>query len=91
MPAIRSLLLILLPVACGSAATPPASDLKSRQETACTAIIAEHVGRPVTEIRARWLSETNGVAQVETMDSNRRHICRLDDQARVLDYIHPPA
>ena len=62
---------------------------RSTLETACAAAIAAHVNRPVAEVMPRWLSATNGIATVETLDGNRRHLCSLDASGRVIGYSHP--
>lgn len=62
---------------------------RSAQEAACAATIAAHVNRPVAEITPRWLSEANGIATVETMDGDRRHLCTVDADSRVTGYSHP--
>ena len=80
--------LVLLALAACAAEAPP-DDLRARQTAACTTAIAAHIGRPESEVRARWLSETGGIAQVETLDSHRRHLCQVDAGARVLSYSHP--
>jgi hypothetical protein len=81
---------LLLLSACAETA-PPVPDLQSRQEAACAAAIAAHVGRPESQISARWLSEQDGKAQIETLDGGRRHICEVDASGRVLGYSHPDA
>ncbi|MBD9529829.1 hypothetical protein [Paracoccus sp. PAR01] len=87
--------LILLSCALLSACTEPAAappdDLRARQEAACTATIAAHIHRPATEITARWISQTGGIAKVETRDGNRLHLCDVDASGRVLGYTHPGA
>lgn len=84
--------LLLLPLAqlaaCGEVA-PAATDLRARQEAACTATIAAHVARPPAEVASRWLSETNGVAEIEARDGDRIHLCQVDGSGRVLSYSHP--
>ncbi|RNF35000.1 hypothetical protein [Paracoccus methylarcula] len=87
---------LLLPIlflaqlsACVEAESP--AILHTRQEAACTAVIAAHIQRPASEVASRWLSEAGGVAQVEARDGSRRHICNLDSSARVLGYSHPNA
>ena len=69
--------------------TPPDDSLPARQEAACAATIAAHINRPLAEVTPRWLSETGGVATVETMDGNRRHLCSVDQTGRVTGYSHP--
>lgn len=83
------LLPLLAPLAACMTAGAPADDPRPRQEAACAAAIAAHVGRPVAEVTARWLSEANGVASVEARDSGRRHLCSVDAAGRVLGYSHP--
>jgi hypothetical protein len=85
------LLLPLLPLVACTEAERPVVDLPARQEAACKAVIAQHIGRPETEVSTRWLSEAAGVAQVEARDGDRLHICNVDASARVLGYIHPGA
>ena len=85
-----SVLVLLLALAGCEAALPvDAGALRALQEAACRAVIAEHVGRPEAEVIPRWLSEADGVAQVETLDGDRRHVCRVDVRGRVLGYVHP--
>lgn len=90
--------LLILPAlsllaACADAPTAttamPDADLRTRQAEACTAAIAAHIRRPATEIETRWLSEAGGIAQVQTLDGSRRHLCTVDAAARVLGYSHP--
>ena len=50
---MRVLLLFPLIVAACTAPAPPVDDIRARQEAACTAVIAEHVGRPPAEVTAR--------------------------------------
>ena len=77
-------------------AAPPAStddpldDLPARQTAACRSVIAAHTGRPEAEVSARFLSETGGIARIETLDGSRRHLCAVDAAGRVLSYSHPP-
>lgn len=61
------------------------------QEAACRTTIADHVRRPESEVAVRWLSQTDGIATVETLDGNRRHTCAVDATGRVLSYDHPDA
>lgn len=68
---------------------PPADDLRARQVAACTSAIASHVGRPESEVSARWLSGSGGTARVETLHNGRRHLCDVDAAGRVLSYSHP--
>ena len=70
-------------------AEAPGADPRVRQEAACTAAIAAHVGRPAAEVTSRWLSATDGVASVEARDGNRRHLCTVDAAGRVIGYSHP--
>ena len=82
-------LLALLPLSACMETAAPQADPRPMQEAACAATIAAHIGRPVAQVQPRWLSETSGIALVETMDSHRRHLCRVDATGRVLDYSHP--
>ena len=85
-------LLLLLPLAACTAEPPaPASDLRARQESACTAAIADHIRRPPAKVTSRWLSEAEGTATVEARDGNRLHLCRVDGSGRVTSYFHPGA
>lgn len=86
-PAATLSLAILL-AACVTATEAP-DDLRTRQMAACTATIAAHVNRPASVITTRWVSESAGLAQVETLDGTRRHLCIVDGAARVLSYSHP--
>ena len=86
---IAPLLLSLTPIAGCMQAAPPADDLHVRQEAACTATIAAHIARPASEVTSRWLSEADGVANVEARDGHRLHLCRVDASGRVLGYSHP--
>ncbi|KGJ04597.1 hypothetical protein IT41_09570 [Paracoccus halophilus] len=85
--------MLLLPAALAACTAPvavaPGGDLRARQEAACRAAIAAHVSRPEDQVAPRWLSDTQGVATVQTMDGARRHLCRVDASARVLGYSHP--
>lgn len=89
MRMLLPILFLALLSACVETESP--TILRDRQEAACTAVIAEHVRRPASEIASRWLSETGGVAKVEAWDSDRRHICNVDSSAEVLGYSHPNA
>lgn len=86
---MRLLPLTLLPLAACMQAAPPASPPLAAQEAACAAAIARHIGQPVAAVQPRWLSETGGIATVETLDNGRRHLCRVDATGRVLGYSHP--
>jgi len=86
-PILPPLALALLAACDGALAPDPA--LRSRQEAACRAVIAAHIGRSPGEVVAEWVSETAGVAQVAARDGNRLHICKVDDAGRVLGYTHP--
>ena len=89
---MRLLPLTLLPLAACMQAAPPASPpqaAQATQEAACAAAIARHIGQPVTTVQPRWLSDTGGIATVETLDNGRRHLCRVDAAGRVLGYSHP--
>ncbi|MDS9468956.1 hypothetical protein RGQ15_15420 [Paracoccus sp. MBLB3053] len=88
---MRAVLIPALPamLAACTATQPSQDDLRPRQEAACTATIAAHVGRPSSEVTSRWLSETGGIAQIEARDGNRLHVCQVDASGRVLGYIHP--
>ena len=81
--------ILLVPLAACVASEQPRADLRARQEAACAAVIAAHVGRPLGEVSSRWISEAGGVAQVEARDGNRLHICDVDTSGRVLGYSHP--
>lgn len=86
--------LMLLPLAALGAcapALPPAGDLQARQEASCIAAIAAHIGQPASMVRAAWLSESGGMAEVEAIDGSRRHLCRVDGSGRVVAYTHPPS
>ena len=83
-------LLSLASLAACMQAEPAADDLRLRQEAACTAAIAAHLGRPATDIAARWRTEgAGGVARVEARDGNRLHLCDVDSSGRVIGYSHP--
>ncbi|MDB6181149.1 hypothetical protein [Paracoccus fistulariae] len=69
--------------------TASVQDLRGRQNAACTAAIAAHINRSILDIRPRWLSETDGIATVETMDGNRRHLCQVDADGHVIGFSHP--
>lgn len=87
--------LLLLPLAlvtaCTQAAAPASSgtDLRSQQQAACTATVATHLNKSILDITARWLSEADGIASVEAIDGNRRHLCNVDANGRVVSYSHP--
>ncbi|MBW7922046.1 MAG: hypothetical protein H3C51_08105 [Rubellimicrobium sp.] len=86
--------LFLSPLALAACALPeavPDPALVARQEAACTAAIAQHVRRPESAVTARFLSEAGGIATVETLDGDRRHLCMVDAGGRVIDYRHPDA
>ena len=84
--------LLLLMAGCGDApSVAAAGDLRARQEAACTAAIAAHIRQPETNVASRWQSEAGGVASVEAIDGNRRHLCTVDAAGRVLGYSHPGA
>ena len=86
---MRLLPLTLLPLAACMEAAPIATAPHAAQEAACAATIAQHIRQPVTAVQPRWLSETGGIATVETLDNARRHLCRVDAWGRVLGYSHP--
>ncbi|HHW35582.1 MAG TPA: hypothetical protein GXX24_15810 [Paracoccus solventivorans] len=92
---MRSILILsalaLLAGCVEQTAAPAADDLRARQEAACTATIAAHIRQPAAAVASRWLSETGGVAKVEAVDGNRRHLCDVDGRGRVLGYSHPDA
>jgi len=92
---MRSILILsalaLLAGCAEQAAAPAADDLRARQEAACNATIAAHIRQPAAAVASRWLSETGGVAKVEAVDGNRRHLCDVDGRGRVLGYSHPDA
>ena len=83
------LLSVLTLAACMDPTAAPEAYLRMRQQAACASTIAAHINRSVTEVAPRWLSETNGIATVETMDGTRRHLCSVDGSARVTGYSHP--
>lgn len=82
-------LLCLAGCGAGSGAEPAISELRARQEAACVAAIAVHIRQPETVLTSRFLSETNGIAIVETLDNGRRHLCNVSADARVIEYSHP--
>ncbi len=84
LPALVSPLLLL---AC--AGPGPDAATVAAQEASCRAVIADHVRRPEAEVATRWLSVTDGIATVETVDGDRRHLCLVDGTGRVIDYQHP--
>lgn len=90
---MRSVLLVLslAPLAACMQAEPAPGDPRARQEAACAAAIAAHVGRPAGEVTSRWMSEAGGVASVEARDGDRLHLCSVDASGRVLGYSHPGA
>ncbi len=90
MRVVPILLTPALLAACVDGA-PSEADLRVRQEAACTSVIAAHIGRPQAEVATRWLSEAQGIAQVEAVDGTRRHVCDVDATGRVLRYTHPGA
>lgn len=83
------LFLALAPLAACTATDAVVDDRRATQEAACAAAIATHIARPVSEVTARRLSEAGGVAEVEAIDGDRLHICRVDGSGRVLGYTHP--
>ncbi len=85
--AMISLFLIAL-AGCTGTATPDTA-LPARQEAICRDAIAAHIGRPAAEVTPRWLSRSGTIATIETIDGGRRHLCRVDDQGRLLGYTHP--
>ncbi len=87
---MRRALFLLSPLAlaaCMEAAPAADKTLATRQEAACAAAIADHIGGPITSVR--WLSQTDGIATVETLDGNRRHLCTVNAAGRVTGYSHP--
>ncbi|MBC9246390.1 hypothetical protein H4P12_06620 [Paracoccus sp. 11-3] len=89
-PGLRLLPLVLL-TACTQAAAPASSDvdIRSQQQAACTATVATHLNKSIVDITARWLSEADGIANVEAIDGDRRHLCNVDATGRVVSYSHP--
>lgn len=91
---MRSILILsalALLAGCAGHTAPAADNLRTRQEAACTAAIAAHIRQPATAVTSRWLSEAGGVASIEAVDGNRRHLCDVDGRGRVLGYSHPDA
>ncbi|MRX49996.1 hypothetical protein GI374_05930 [Paracoccus sp. S-4012] len=88
---MRIVLLFPFTVAACTTAAPPADDLQARQEGACTAVIADHVGRPPSEIVSRVIATSDSGATVEARDGARLHLCTVDAAGRVLGYAHPGA
>ncbi len=82
-------LLALLPLAACMQTAAPQTDPRPMQEAACAATVAAHIARPLAQVHPRWLSDTAGIAQVETLDGHRRHLCQVDTAGRVLGYSHP--
>lgn len=85
---------VLIPIALVTLAAcagldSAATDSRAREEAACTAVIAAHIGRPPAEVTSRWISEAGGVAKVEARDDDRIHICDISSTGQVLGYVHP--
>lgn len=78
-------------LACGAPDSGADRQLVALQEASCTSAIADHVRRPEAQVATRWLSTTDGIATVEAIDDARRHLCLVDAQGRVIDYLHPDA
>lgn len=87
IPGMCALLAACVPA--GAPDQPAAS--RAAQEAACTQVIAAHIRRPPEDVTSRWLSVTDGIADVEAIDGTRRHVCKVDATGRVIDYLHPGA
>ncbi|WP_134681556.1 hypothetical protein [Paracoccus ravus] len=83
-------MVLLGSLAACAAPEMPSGASRSMREASCAQVIAAHVARPVSQVSAKWLSEEGGIAQIETRDGARRHICEVDGSGRVLGYSHPP-
>lgn len=90
---MRQVLLLLLPglAGCVDVADGDGGDPRALQEAACAAVIAAHVGRPESEVTARWIVATDGLAQVEARDGDRVHVCQVTASGQVVGYTHPGA
>jgi hypothetical protein len=88
-PLIAPLLIVFLASCAGPARQ--STDLRTRQEAACTAVIAAHVRRLEAEVASHWRSEDGDIAKIEARDGDRVHICDVDASGQVLGYIHPGA
>lgn len=91
LPSVLLVVPLALMTACTQAAAPASAgaDLRSQQQAACTATVATHLNKSILDITARWLSEADGIASVEAIDGNRRHLCNVDANGRVVSYSHP--
>lgn len=82
-------MILFVPLLACSETAPTDDGLKARQEAACKAAIADHIRRPAEVITTRWISETDGRAEIEARDDDRLHICDVDAAGNLLDYRHP--
>lgn len=71
---------------------PGASDLQQRQERACAAATADHLGRGLEAVSPSWRGpNAAGNAEVEVRDGERLHVCEIDASAQPIRLEHPPA
>ena len=93
----RRLGAVLLAAALAGCAVAPeagpsasdAADLQERQERACAAATAEHIGREPESVTPTWRSTTGrDTAEVEVRDGDRLHVCEIDASARPLRLLH---
>lgn len=91
MPRFFTALLFALGLA-GCTATPKAQDvpvLRERQERACAAATADHIGRGLDAVSPTWKGVTEGGgAEVEVRDGDRLHVCEVDANAQPLRLLH---
>lgn len=93
----RLLLVLLAAGIAGCAAQPEnepqeTGDLRLRQERACAAATAEHIGRGMEAVTSTWRGSTeDGRATVDVRDGDRLHVCEIDASSRSLSLVHPGA
>jgi hypothetical protein len=68
-----------------------AAGSRAVEESACAAVVAEHVGLGPGDVVATWRERRpDGIAVVEVRDGDRLHTCDVDAAGRVLSIDHPP-
>jgi hypothetical protein len=86
---------VLLAACAAEVPAPPADH--GRDERACAAAVAAHVGKPVKGVSARWSGTTPAggnivaVADAQGAGGERVHTCEIDAAGNLLAIRHPGA